>query len=77
MSQRCLMHIIAKLQDAGVIGVSKGMFGGYIRSDEASHISMYDVVSLMEGISVPGEGSSTIIRCGPARCWATQIERPG
>lgn len=53
VSQRYLMQIIAKLRDAGIIGVSKGMSGGYILLEDTARINIYDIVILMEGISVP------------------------
>lgn len=53
VSQRYLMQIIAKLRDAGIVGVTKGMSGGYLLLGDTTCINIYDIVTLMEGISVP------------------------
>lgn len=48
------MQIIAKLRDAEIISVAKGASGGYLLIKDPRDISIYQIVALMEGISVPG-----------------------
>lgn len=49
VSQRYLLQIAAKLRDGEMLGVSKGSVGGYFLLREPQHISMYEIITLMEG----------------------------
>jgi Rrf2 family protein len=51
VSQRYLLLIAAKLRDGGLLGVNAGPSGGYYLRKEASQISVYDVVVLLEGFT--------------------------
>jgi Rrf2 family protein len=58
ISQRYSMQIIAKLRDGGIIGTTMGMSGGYALLKEPSRISVYDIVTLMEGVvNIPGSAA--------------------
>ena len=54
ISQRYILQIAGKLRDGGLIGTHAGMSGGYCLAKEASDISVYNVVVLLEGdIDIP------------------------
>jgi len=49
VSKRYLMQIAAKLRNGELVGVSMGSGGGYFLLKEPGHISVYDIIVLMEG----------------------------
>ena len=49
VSQRYTLKIAGLLRDGGLTDVQAGMRGGYSLTREASEISAYDVITLMEG----------------------------
>ena len=49
VSRRYLLQIAAKLRDGEMIGVNRGMIGGYFLLKEPEHINVYDIIILMEG----------------------------
>ena len=49
VSRRYLMQIAGKLRNGEMIGVNRGMGGGYFLLKEPAHISVYDIIILMEG----------------------------
>jgi Rrf2 family protein len=49
VSQRYLLQIAGKLRDGGLIGVYKGVSGGFYLPLAPSEINMYDIIALMEG----------------------------
>jgi Rrf2 family protein len=49
VSKRYLAQIASKLRKGGFIGVSMGSTGGYYLTKSPDEISIYDIVSLMEG----------------------------
>ena len=54
ISQRYIIKISGKLRDDGLINARAGMSGGYIMSKDPSTVSIYDIVTLMEGdMSIP------------------------
>ena len=64
ISQRYILQIAGKLRDGKLLGVKAGMSGGYSLNMQPSAISVYDVISLMEGdIGIP-ECVTNIPGCG-------------
>ena len=54
ISPRYILLIAGKLRDGGLIVTRAGMSGGVTLNKEASDISVYDVIKLMEGdITIP------------------------
>ena len=54
ISQRYILQIAKKLRDGDLVDTHSGMNGGYTLSKEASTISVYDIVAIMEGdCSIP------------------------
>jgi len=49
ISQRYVIQIAGRLRDASLIETRTGVSGGYSLSKEPSTISVYDIVSLLEG----------------------------
>ena len=49
ISKRYLLKIAAKLRDSNMVGVSFGPVGGYSLRKAPMEISVYDIVTLMEG----------------------------
>jgi Rrf2 family cysteine metabolism transcriptional repressor len=49
VSARYLVQIAGKLRDGGLLGTHMGMSGGYYLLKEASSISAYDIITLLEG----------------------------
>ena len=49
ISPRYLLQINSKLRDAGVLNVTHGSSGGAKLAKQASEISLYDIISIMEG----------------------------
>jgi len=49
ISQRYILQIARKLRDGEMIDTHIGMSGGYTLKKEASTVSVYDMVSLLEG----------------------------
>ena len=64
VSQRYVLQIAGKLRDGGLINAHAGMKGGYTLVKEASEISVFDVITLMEGdMSIP-ECRTRLPDCG-------------
>ena len=49
ISPRYLLQIGAKLRDANLITVSYGTTGGYVLAKPPKEISLFEIISLMEG----------------------------
>ena len=64
ISQRYLLQIGAKLRDAGFIKTAHGVSGGYELAKAAEEISLYDIITLMEGIAWTGENERNAIMEG-------------
>ena len=57
VSQRYLLQIAGKLRDSGLIGVNRGMTGGFHLLMEPSQINVFDIIKYMEGgVAVPERG---------------------
>lgn len=61
VSQRYLLQIAGKLREGGLIGVNKGMTGGYHLLHDPSQINVYDIIAHMEGGIVIPENSRSIV----------------
>lgn len=49
VSKSYLMQIVAKLRDGELIGTNVGLLGGYYLLREPGNISVYEIITLMEG----------------------------
>jgi len=59
VSQRYLLQIAGKLRERGLVGVNKGMTGGYRLLHDPSQINLYDIIEHMEGGMVIPENSGS------------------
>ena len=49
ISKRYLLKIAARLRDSNMVGVTLGPMGGYFLLKKPKEISVYDIITLMEG----------------------------
>ena len=66
ISPRYTSLVAAKLRKGGLISAQLGMSGGYSLSREPSAISVYDVMSVVEGGEIVPECLMNIPNCGEA-----------
>jgi Rrf2 family protein len=67
VSRRYILQIAGKLRNGGLIGVNKGMSGGFHLLRAPEEISMYDIIALMEGgVNIPSGAEDGYMALGEA-----------